>query len=197
MTSRKKASFDLFKLLWPYLFMLCGSVFVRVPTNVKLRAERDLSNPILTLISILTAITITSFTLFLSENNRTFKKYPGELKDLISEHVQSIYSGVLTCLLCFVVILFMPNPSTPAEYKNVRYGLIDNIILCSWVMSFCLSVSLFLRVVTSFHMLTNKVLHDSRMSMRLRKTPNQSESEAETPNTPPQASVSSDSDPIP
>lgn len=134
------------------LALACLAFFIS--HNIIIRIEKDLSNSILTLVSIFTGVVAASITLILSQNPAPgsvhIKNSRPQCDLFIKYHISCISIGVACCVLSILAILIPPSkPEDPILVPIIA----NRIFLFIWL--FCIFGSLlsFLRVVFLLRML--------------------------------------------
>ena len=131
----------------PYIFAVIISgilMFLSVPS--KLRMEKDLGNPILTMISIITAITVSSLTIVLSQPigiKKLQEDHPVQYQNFIKFHFESIVLGIISCVLSMVTLMMCPLELSTNQYK---ISIFHHLVFYLWLAFTIASLFTFIRI---------------------------------------------------
>jgi len=135
------------KELWAPYFV--AAIFAiascMMPISMKLKIEKDLANPVLTMSAILIAFIATSMTIILASLGLKAMKHlqsiPGVLKGFVGYHTQAIWFGMIGCGLSMVAIIVSDKP----------YNIWHHLFFLIWSFCFYSAITTFVRVVHLLH----------------------------------------------
>lgn len=161
------------KYLPAFISIVLSGLSWLLPYQLILRIEKDLSNPILTLVSIFTGVVAASITLILSQSPlpdsiHIKNEYP-QCKMLINYHISCIYSGVFCCLTSLVAIII---PSNIDHGSPLFPYIVNKIFFCLWILFLSFSLTFFIRVIILLRiLLLLDVAEKSRKQSKKAATP--------------------------
>jgi hypothetical protein len=134
------------EILAPYFWSIIISIpFWLLPTPTRLKMEKDLGNGVLTMISIMAAITLSSLTIVLSQPlgiKALRAEHPSQFQKFIDFHFDAIWVAVSSCILSLFVLFLCP----PTFEFQKRTGYIHFTVFVIWIISFWASLFTFMRI---------------------------------------------------
>lgn len=136
----------IFEVYAPFAFALLGGVAAFwLPSALRKQIEQDLSNALVTVLSILIAFIATSMTIVLTGSNVAGLNFLKDRKEgyelLIKYHRDGVAWGLVACIASLISVI-------SSKFSD---SLLHHFFFSFWMFSTILAISLFVRVVLLLH----------------------------------------------